>query len=118
MAIHYDSEKNNRPLSEYLELKRKDQKNNKLFIDVKLDTDSIDSLTNFLEDNDFSEKNLSDNSDYQEYSINKKNEKTTEKEKFEKFDKHKPLKGKIIVLIGEMLIYKEYLKKIIRKIRS
>ena len=116
MAIHYDTEKNNRPFSEYLELKRKDQKINQLFIDAKLDIDSIDSLTNFLEDNDFSEKNLSDNSDYQEYSINKKNEKTTEKEKFEKFDKHKPLKGKIIVLSGEMLISKEYLKKLLEKL--
>ena len=65
MAIHYDSEKNNRPFSEYLELKRKDQKINQLFIDAKLDSDSIDSLTNYMEDNDFSEKNLSDNSDYQ-----------------------------------------------------
>ena len=37
-----------------------------------MDTDSIRILTNFLEDNDFSEKNLSDNSEYQEYIINKK----------------------------------------------
>ena len=80
-----------------------------------MDTDSIRILTNFLEDNDFSEKNLSDNSEYQEYIINKKNGKTTEKEKIEKFDKYKPLKG--IVLGGEILISKEYLK-IIRKIRS
>ena len=117
MAIHYNSEKNNYTFSEYLELKRKNQKINQFVIETKLDNDSIRSLTNFLEDNDFSEKNLSDNSEYQEYIINKKNGKTTEKEKIEKFDKYKPLKGKIIVLSGEILISKDYLK-IIRKIRS
>ena len=81
MDIHYNSEKNNYTFSEYLELKRKNQKINQFVIETKLENDSIRSLTNFLEDNDFSEKNLSDNSEYQEYIINKKMEKPLKKKK-------------------------------------
>ena len=113
MAINYDSEKTKTTFSEYLEKKReKEEKINQLVIEAKLDSDSVASLTNFLEDNDFSEKDSSDEDE--EFEINDKkdkNKKSSKKE--EKFDINKPLQGKIIVLSGEMLIPKEYLKVIL-----
>ena len=112
MAIKYDSDKNKSTFSEYLEKKReKDEKINQLVIEAKLDSDSIASLTNFLEDNDFSEKD-SFSDDDEEFKINDKKEKTPKKEEV-KFDMDKPLQGKIIVLSGELLIPKEYLKLIL-----
>ena len=111
MAINFDSEKNKSTFSQFLENKReKDEKINQLVIEAKLDSDSIASLTNFLEDNEFSEKDSL--SDDEEFTINNKNEKQSE-EKNSKFDKNKPLLGKIIVLSGELIIPKEYLKVIL-----
>ena len=111
MAIHYDSEKNKSTFSEYLENKReKDEKINQIVIEAKLDSDSIASLTNFLEDNDFSEKDSL--SDDEEFTVNNKKEKKSE-EKNVKFDINKPLQGKIIVLSGDLIIPKEYLKFIL-----
>ena len=111
MAINYDSEKNKSTFSQFLENKReKDEKINQLVIEAKLDSDSIASLTNFLEDNEFSEKDSL--SDDEEFTINNKNEKQSE-EKIAKFDKNKPLLGKIIVLSGELIIPREYLKVIL-----
>ena len=111
MAINYDSEKNKSTFSQFLENKReKDEKINQLVIEAKLDSDSIASLKKFLEDNEFSEKDSL--SDDEEFTINNKNEKQSE-EKNSKFDKNKPLLGKIIVLSGELIIPKEYLKVIL-----
>ena len=114
MAINYDSEKTKTTFSEYLEKKReKEEKINQLVIEAKLDSDSIGSLTNFLEDNDFSEKGSSSDED-EEFEINEKKDKNKKSpKKEEKFDINKPLKGKIIVLSGEMIIPKEYLKVIL-----
>ena len=57
MAINYDQEELGMPFSEYLEMEKKnDGELNQIVIDAKLDSDSVTSLTNFLEDNDFSEK--------------------------------------------------------------
>jgi len=113
MAINYDSEKTNITFSEYLEKKReKEEKINQLVIEAKLDSDSVASLTNFLEDNDFSEKDFSDDDeDFEIKEKKEKKEKSSKKE--EKFDKNKPLQGKIIVLSGELIIPKEYLKVIL-----
>ena len=113
MAINYDSEKTKTTFSEYLEKKReKEEKINQLVIEAKLDSDSVASLTNFLEDNDFSEKDSSDEDE--EFEINDKKDKNKQSsKKEEKFDINKPLQGKIIVLSGEMLIPKEYLKVIL-----
>ena len=111
MAINYDSEKTNVPFSEYLEKKReKEEKINQLVIEAKLDSDSIASLTNFLEDNDFSEKDFSDEDE--EFSLSDKGGKKSS-EKTQKFDINKPLQGKIIVLSGDMIIPREYLKVIL-----
>ena len=109
MAIHYDSEKKNCPFSEYLESKRKDEKINQIVIDAKLDSDSVLSLTNFLEDNDFSEKDI--DSDDEEFTLkNTKKTKSKSTKNSEKFDINKPLNGKTIVLSGDLIIAKESLK--------
>lgn len=110
MAIHYDSDKYNYPFSKYLESKRKDQKINQLVIDAKLDSDSVQSLTNFLEDNDFSERDLSDEDE--EFRLSDKKKVKSPKNTVV-FDINKPLNGKIIVLSGDMIIPKEYLKVIL-----
>ena len=113
MAVSYDSDKNKCSFSDYLEKKReKEEAINQLVIEAKLDSDSIGSLTNFLEDNDFSENDLSDNNNDEDYTLNDKKEKK-DKGQVEKIDASKPLAGKVIVLSGEMIISREYLKVIL-----
>ena len=58
MALAYDAQKEGEPFSKFLEKKRKAEDGiDQLAIEAKLDSDSIKSLTAFLEDNSFSKKN-------------------------------------------------------------
>ena len=111
MAEKYDSEKNGIPFSEYLEERgRKSEKINHIIETSQIFTDDVPSLTNYLEDNDFTDQDLSDiEPDYD----NKKKKKTTKKTSLENFNPNGPLNGKTIVLTGEMMISKDDLKVIL-----
>ena len=107
MAEKYNSERNGIPFSEYLEDRSiKSEKINQIVEISKIFTDDVASLTNYLEDNDFTEHDLSDKDpDYD----NKKSKKTTT----QNINPNGPLKGKTIVLTGEMIIAKDDLKVIL-----
>ena len=111
MAEKYDSEKTGIPFSEYLEERgRKSEKINHIIETSQIFTDDVYSLTNYLEDNDFTDHNLSDiESDFD----NKKKKKTPKKTSIENPNPNGPLKGKTIVLTGEMMISKDSLKAIL-----
>ena len=111
MAEKYDSEKNGIPFSEYLEERgRKSEKINHIIETSQIFTDDVPSLTNYLEDNDFTDQDLSDiEPDYD----NKKKKKTTKKTSLENLNLNGPLNGKTIVLTGEMMISKDDLKVIL-----
>lgn len=112
MVEKYDFDNNPLTFSEYLESKRKDsEKINQIVIEAKLDSDSVMSLTNFLEDNDFSDdtKDLLD----EDYTLEKKE---TNKKATKKVAIDGPLSGKIIVLSGSLLIDKDDLKAILTRL--
>ena len=111
MAEKYNSEKNGIPFSEYLEERgRKSEKINHIIETSQIFTDDVPSLTNYLEDNDFTDQDLSDiEPDYD----NKKKKKTTKKTSLENLNPNGPLNGKTIVLTGEMMISKDDLKVIL-----
>ena len=103
MAEKYNSEKNGIPFSEYLEERgRKSEKINHIIETSQIFTDDVYSLTNYLEDNDFSDRDLSD-IDYD----NKKKTKTSLQNQIGF------LIGKTIVLSGEMMISKDDFKEIL-----
>jgi len=109
MAEKYDSEKNGIPFSEYLEERgRKSEKINHIIETSQIFTDDVTSLTNYLEDNDFTDQDLSDIE-----PDNKKKKKTTKKTSLENLNPNGPLNGKTIVLTGEMMISKDDLKVIL-----
>ncbi len=121
MAMDYTFEKNSIPFTEYLEETcKKDDKINKIVTEAKLDSDSISSVTNFLEDNEFSGKDSSSDEEYKdeekEENDEKKDNEDNEPKKDEKNDNGTPLQGKIIVLSGSLIIPKEYLKVILLKL--
>ena len=100
MAEKYNSEKNGIPFSEYLEERgRKSEKINHIIETSQIFTDDVPSLTNYLEDNDFSDRDLSD--------IDYDNKKKTLKNQIGF------LIGKTIVLSGEMMISKDDFKEIL-----
>ena len=107
MAEKYNSERTGIPFSEYLEDRSiKSEKINQIVEISQIFTDDVASLTNYLEDNDFTEHDLSDKDpDYD----NKKSKKTTT----QNINPNGPLKGKTIVLTGEMIIAKDDLKVIL-----
>ena len=111
MAEKYNSEKTGIPFSEYLEERgRKSEKINHIIETSKIFTDDVYSLTNYLEDNDFTDHNPSDiESDFD----NKKKKKTLKKTSIENPNPNGPLIGKTIVLTGEMMISKDNLKAIL-----
>ena len=109
MAEKYDSERTGIPFSDYLE--ERSRKNEKIYQIVEISqifTDDVASLTNYLEDNDFTEHDLSDKDpDYD--NKNKKSKKIA----IQNINQNGPLKGKTIVLTGEMIIAKDDLKIIL-----
>ena len=111
MVEKYDFDKNDIPFSEYLEERaRKSEKINHIVETSQIFTDDVMSLTNYLEDNDFTDQDLSDiEPDYD----NKKKKKTTKKTSLENLNPNGPLNGKTIVLTGEMMISKDDLKVIL-----
>ena len=110
MVEKYDFEKNDLPFSEYLEERcHKSEKINQIVeISQIFEDDDIPSLTNFLEDNDFTDYDLSDIEP--DYDIKNK---TSKKPTFQNINPTGPLIGKTIVLTGEMIISKEELKAIL-----
>ena len=110
MVEKYDFEKNDLPFSEYLEDRcHKSEKINQIVeISQIFEDDDIPSLTNFLEDNDFTDHDLSDIEP--DYDIKNK---TSKKPTFQNINPSGPLNGKTIVLTGEMIISKEELKAIL-----
>ena len=61
MVEKYDFDKNDIPFSEYLEERaRKSEKINLIVEKSQIFTDDVASLTNYLEDNDFTDHDLSD----------------------------------------------------------
>jgi len=61
MVLNFNSEKEGKTFSEYLTQKRKEEMDiDQIANDAKLDSDSIKSLTNFLEENSFSKLSESD----------------------------------------------------------
>lgn len=109
MVEKYDFEKNDIPFSEYLEERcKKSEKINQIVEISQIFTDDVYSLTNYLEDNDFTEHDLSEED--QDNDINKKTQKKTE---IQNINPKGPLKGKTIVLSGEMMITKDELKEIL-----
>ena len=113
MAEKYNSEKTGIPFSEYLEERgRKSEKINHIIETSKIFTDDVYSLTNYLEDNDFTDHNPSDiESDFDIQM--KKKKKTSKKTSIENPNPNGPLIGKTIVLTGEMMISKDNLKAIL-----
>ena len=72
MALAYDAQKEGEPFSSFLEKKRKAEDGiDQLAIDAKLDSDSIKSLTAFLEDNSFSKLNSDSDGGDEDYSPEK-----------------------------------------------
>lgn len=110
MVEKYDFDKNDMPFSEYLEERaRKSEKINQIVETSQIFTDEdIMSLTNYLEDNDFTERDLSDI----EPDYDNKNKKT-KKELTQNINPNGPLNGKTIVLTGEMMISRDDLKEVL-----
>ena len=110
MAEKYDSDKKGIPFSEYLEdrCKKSEKINQIVEISRIFKYDNAYSLTNYLEDNDFSEKDLSD----KDPNYDNKNKIST-KSTIQNINSNGPLKGKTIVLTGEMMVNKDDLKLIL-----
>ena len=98
MALAYDAQKEGEPFSSFLEKKRKAEDGiDQLAIDAKLDSDSIKSLTAFLEDNSFSKLNSDSDGGDEDYSPEKlskpkrseNKKKTTKTKKNEKSEEKK-----------------------------
>jgi len=107
MVEKYDFDKNDIPFSEYLEERaRKSEKINQIVEKSQIFTDDVASLTNYLEDNDFTDHDLSDiEPDY--------NNKIKKKVLIQNINPNGPLNGNTIVLTGEMMIDKDDLKVIL-----
>jgi len=101
----YDFDKRELTFSEYLEERcRKSEKFNHIVEISGIFSDDVYSLTNYLEDNDFTENDLSDiNSDKDYKKIKKQNNNIIKG----------PLNGKTIVLTGEMMIDRNDLTEIL-----
>ena len=109
MVEKYDFDKNDIPFSEYLEERaRKSEKINQIVETSQIFTDDVMSLTNYLEDNDFTDHDLSDI----EPDYDNKNKKTKKVLK-QNINPNGPLNGKTIVLTGEMMIDRDDLKAIL-----
>jgi NAD-dependent DNA ligase len=110
MVEKYDFDKNDMPFSEYLEERaRKSEKINQIVETSQIFTDDdVMSLTNYLEDNDFTDHDLSDI----EPDYDNKNKKT-KKVLTQNINPNGPLNGKTIVLTGEMMIDRDDLKVIL-----
>ena len=112
MVERYDFEKNDIPFSEYLEERcRKSEKINQIVQISQIFTDDVYSLTNYLEDNDFTEQELSEVD--MDYDTKKK---VSKKSQVQDVNPKGPLKGKTIVLSGEMMITRDELKEILMKL--
>ena len=108
MVEKYDSYKHDMPFSEYLEERaRKSEKINQIVETSQIFTDDVMSLTNYLEDNDFTDNDLSDI----EFDYDNKNKKI--KKVIQNINPNGPLNGNTIVLTGEMMIAKDDLKVIL-----
>ena len=109
MVEKYDFENRELSFSEYLEERcRKDEKINHIVETSQIFVDDVASLTNYLEDNDFTDHELSDiDQDYDNRV------KASKKSKNQKKNSKGPLKGKTIVLTGEMIVTKDDLKAIL-----
>jgi len=107
MVEKYDFDKNDIPFSEYLEERsRKSEKINQIVEKSQIFTDDVASLTNYLEDNDFTDHDLSDiEPDY--------DNKIKKKVLIQNINPNGPLNGNTIVLTGEMMIDKDDLKVIL-----
>ena len=93
MALAYDAQKEGEPFSKFLEKKRKAEDGiDQLAIEAKLDSDSIKSLTAFLEDNSFSKLNSDSDGGDEEYSPEKAESKPKKSENKKKPVKKKPEK--------------------------
>lgn len=109
MTEKYDSEKNGIPFSEYLEEKcRKSEKINQIVEISQIFTDDVASLTNYLEDNDFTDQDLSDKD--LDYDTKKK---IPKRYLLQNINPKGPLNGKTIVLTGEMSIARDDLKAVL-----
>ena len=109
MVEKYDFDKNDIPFSEYLEERaRKSEKINQIVETSQIFTDDVMSLTNYLEDNDFTDHDLSDiEPDFDNKNKKIKNVLT------QNINPNGPLNGKTIVLTGEMMIDRDDLKAIL-----
>lgn len=107
MVEKYDFDKNDIPFSEYLEERaRKSEKINQIVEKSQIFTDDVASLTNYLEDNGFTDHDLSDiEPDY--------DNKIKKKVLIQNINPNGPLNGNTIVLTGEMMIDKDDLKVIL-----
>ena len=109
MTEKYDSEKTGIPFSEYLEERcRKSEKINQIVDISQIFTDDVASLTNYLEDNDFTDQDLSDKD--LDYDTKKKTPKIS---LLQNINPKGPLNGKTIVLTGEMSIARDDLKAVL-----
>jgi NAD-dependent DNA ligase len=109
MVEKYNFDKTDIPFSEYLEERaRKSEKINHIVETSQIFTDDVMSLTNYLEDNDFTDHDLSDI----EPDYDNKNKKT-KKILTQNINPNGPLNGKTIVLTGEMMIDRDDLKVIL-----
>jgi len=141
MVLNYDAKKEGMPFSDYLSKKRKEEDGiDQLALEAKLDSSSIKSLTNYLEDNSFSKISSDNENEDDEYSPEssepkakkgeakktrnrKKGKKrgrkkgSTNKNKTQNNKKSKNsgklLDGKVVSFTGSMIISKEGLKQIL-----
>ena len=113
MVEKYNFNKNDIPFSEYLEERcKKNEKINQIVeISGIFTDDDLVSLKNYLEDNDFTEHDLS-NSDSYYYDKKIKSKKL----KKQNMNINGPLYGKTIVFTDEMMINRNILTEILIKI--
>ena len=95
MALAYDAQKEGEPFSKFLEKKRKAEDGiDQLAIEAKLDSDSIKSLTAFLEDNSFSKLNSDSEGGDEDYAPEKSAPKSKKSDTKKKSTKNKKSEGK------------------------
>ena len=95
MALAYDAQKEGEPFSKFLEKKRKAEDGiDQLAIEAKLDSDSIKSLTAFLEDNSFSKLNSDSEGGDEDYAPEKSAPKSKKSDNKKKSTKPKKSEGK------------------------
>ena len=95
MALAYDAQKEGEPFSKFLEKKRKAEDGiDQLAIEAKLDSDSIKSLTAFLEDNSFSKLNSDSEGGDEDYAPEKSASKSKKSDTKKKSTKNKKSEGK------------------------